>query len=1048
MIFAKSKTAKAGGRARGVGYSALDFDDDWRPPEKPPIDWKKVLLLLGLGTLSWISTYTGMLELIEANMGDISLVMKVAIGFAVAMLMLMIIWLLDQLFDRLSFSVRVLYITGYLFLTLISVGFGFGFYWKFLESRSEASRSASSAVTQVQTALEGAQARLEQLQTTLATLAAISQKKAIAEREKGNSCPNSRPGDGPRRRLRDADAARFSFASKFVEGRVATVKQDIALLNKDLAKIVNRDKSTVSAKDGTRNAFLRALNRKLDVSVARFNAFRTDPQLMQIRSELAERAGKTIFDNGKGGTFSCPDPELQSALRGVVRAIDQLPELERPKIAAVEGSEAIIEAFRRLTTTLYGVLKLKLPPSPDELRAAQQRAVQSIQNVAVQRRILAQQPGLGERDYIPLFIALFVDFCLLLVSVSRPMNGFHWLDHKMGEAQEWPVIKILSRFRDIHKDEEIREVFEVFRHVVFDWRGVYYAAIPLNGTDPTYRGGLADDAALQAQLLANLFTSFENDKVYTRVPLSFFTTGFIQRKLREQGSKFADAEAFRIYRFRKAMWQDWMLSAMMGAAKRIEAQKRRQRTEAELFGPIEPHFAEPANENDTAQAPAAADGEGGDGGAEGTAGGSSEAPRGGTTQAADNTAADDTIKAESTTTAGDGNSQARGSSDVDEMLARVVEEAVRETLETVELVRRNNKRTATAEAAARPAFASHAAGANGTAASSSVKSSLKDRLEATRAAAAAPEPMTTAPEGDGGALAGTDLAATDGAQANGNGGNGANGSGLNAEAEVIHLPALSGFDEAAYQAFEEAESDFRVQARVNAEIKSAVNESKDESESEIENVSSASHAPEARETLEALEEEKDGRQAIPTAEAEPTFRRQVRNGLPAHMAPLATALATNGNGNGNGSGNGNSNGIGYGVTEVVPDRLAATSHASTGSALMQRDRIEVVPEARTEVIPRRPGDDLEMAQLAREEHAAWQEAGPEWHAEHHEALGPTEPGKAEAEGPAQPQPTAVSELVHEDEDEREDEVEDEVFDWEQPNIEIGNISQWFRKGNA
>lgn len=584
MFFSK-RTAKGNATVthRSLGLSANNgFGDTWEKPAPAPTDWKKVLLLTGLGLLSWISTYTGMLELIQANMGEIELTFKIAIGFAVAMLMLMIVWLLDQLFDRLQPVVRLLFVAGYLFLTLISVGFGFGFYWKFLESRSEATRSAESAVTQVQTALLAAQTRLEQLNATFVQLTKISTQKAIDEREKGNSCPASRPGDGPRRRLRDADASKFGFAQRFIGERATSVTQDINALNIDLQKVVSRDKGTFDVKTGTRNVFLQGLGRKLNNSVTRFNAFRTDPQLRQFRSDFADRSGKSTFDNGRGGTFSCPDPELQQALRGVVRAIDQLPELEKPVVKAVEGSEAIIEAFRRLTTTISGLATLQVPPTPDELRAAQQRAVQSVRNDnRAQRRIASMQAGLGERDYIPLFIALFVDFCLLLVSVSRPMKGFQWLEHKMGSAQDGPVIKILSRFRDIHQDEEIRDVFEVFRHVVFDVRGVYYAAIPMNGTDPTSTSDLEPGTATEAQLLANLFTSFENDKVYKRVVAPLFTTGYIQKKLCNQGSKFHEAEAFRLYRFEKDQWQDWMLSAMMGAAKRVEARKNR---EVELFG--------------------------------------------------------------------------------------------------------------------------------------------------------------------------------------------------------------------------------------------------------------------------------------------------------------------------------------------------------------------------------------------------------------------------------------------------------------------------------
>ena len=180
-----------------------------------------------------------MLELIEANMGDLPLVHRVIIGFSVAMLMTMIIWLLDQLFKPHTLTTKLSYAGGYIFLSLISIGFGFGFYWKVLESRGEASRSAESAVSQVQNSLHAASTRLEQLQGTLMQLTQISTDKAELERTKGTSCPNSKPGDGPRRKMREEDAQRFSFASEFVKGRVGSVNSDMQALNGDLAKIVS-----------------------------------------------------------------------------------------------------------------------------------------------------------------------------------------------------------------------------------------------------------------------------------------------------------------------------------------------------------------------------------------------------------------------------------------------------------------------------------------------------------------------------------------------------------------------------------------------------------------------------------------------------------------------------------------------------------------------------------------------------------------------------------------------------------------------------------------
>ncbi len=598
----KSETTRTAGTARGVDLS-------WDNPEldqaaRPKRDAKKLFLVVGLGALSWVATYVGMLELIEANMGDLPLIHKVIVGFSVAMLMTMVVWLLDQMFSDIGWFTRMIYAAGYVFLTVISVGFGFGFYWKVLESRGEASRSAESAVGQVQNSLHAAITRLEQLQSTLDSLTLLSSQKADNERTTGLSCPNSKPGDGPRRKMRDDDAARFKFASDFVKGRIGTVKTDVTALEADLARIAKDDKSIIDPHSGTRNEFMKNLGRKLDLTVTGFNAFRTDPQLKQIRLDLNERAEKVTFVDTKGGTYTCPDGQLTTALKGVVRAIDELPALEKPKIAAVEGAEAVIEAFRRLTATFYGALSFKLPPSPEELRELQKKAVQSVEAApAAQARInaMADQAGLSKRDYVPLAIAIFVDLCLLFVSMGKPRNRLQGLVPKMREAERGPVIQILSRFNEIHRDAEIRENFEMFRHVVFDFHGDYYAAIPLNApyrpnpANGRQRQGYgvsdAQELLQEAHLLANLFASFEKEKIFTRVHSPLLSTKTVQKRLRRQGSKFANSEAFRIYRFKDGAWSEIILGAVMGAARRVEVEKRRRRVEEDLFRSNEPTFA-------------------------------------------------------------------------------------------------------------------------------------------------------------------------------------------------------------------------------------------------------------------------------------------------------------------------------------------------------------------------------------------------------------------------------------------------------------------------
>jgi hypothetical protein len=169
--------------------------------------------------------------------------------------------------------------------------------------------------------------------------------------------------------------------------------------------------------------------------------------------------------------------------------------------------------------------------------------------------------------------------------MGRPANRLGGLMPRMREAERSPVSTILSRFNDIHRDGEIRQTFEVFRHVVFDWSGVYYVAVPLDapyamgrvpggvpGAHMAYGSGAAQELQNEAHLLANLFTSFEKERIFARVHSPLLTTRAVQKKLARQGSKFAACRAFRVYRFRDGAWQEIILGAVMGAAKRAEEQ--------------------------------------------------------------------------------------------------------------------------------------------------------------------------------------------------------------------------------------------------------------------------------------------------------------------------------------------------------------------------------------------------------------------------------------------------------------------------------------------
>ena len=108
-----------------------------------------------------------------------------------------------------------------------------------------------------------------------------------------------------------------------------------------------------------------------------------------------------------------------------------------------------------------------MPPSAEELRELQKKAVQSVENppdaeVRASRAFDGEAAGLPNAITFPLAVALFVDLCLFLVSMGqRPANRLDGLVPKMKAAERGPVIEILSRFNDIHRDQTDPREFRV-----------------------------------------------------------------------------------------------------------------------------------------------------------------------------------------------------------------------------------------------------------------------------------------------------------------------------------------------------------------------------------------------------------------------------------------------------------------------------------------------------------------------------------------------------------------------------------------------------------
>lgn len=598
------------------------------------VSWSALALLAGLSVLSWLSTYGGLMELIAVSSGgDAGADMRAAVAFAALILQLLVVCVLDALFSRsLRWWLRPLLFLGYALFLTAGVGFGFAFYWKHLEEDRVTASAADVQSHDVRKAVELGSHRLEQLLTAFTTLESVSVAKAATERKSGGTCGDGRGGKGPRQRLRDGDARRFRAARANIGQRVAKMDAELALFGAGLREMAGGAPATTAALAATVSGgkTLPGLEHQLGAIAERFNALRRDPQLLRLRDALRERAAQTTFLEARGHTFLCPDRELQTALLGAERAIGNLPVLHVPVLASEDGSTAVTAAFRRLAASGFD---------------AWHRVMTGAQDILARTGILpaprpapAIEGGLDERDYIPLLIAMFVNFSISLVSVNRPVGRlFHVLTH-VDRAPESRLIELLrpgyrifARNFDPAFHPNAAEVVSPLVDVVFGHRGKYYAAVPVDfgaQRDPSWVRAAADRARQRGEMF-----------VYTPVPRGaversryissalvvlqgqFLVTPLrkrrvlsddvVRRKLERQASLHAQADSFRVYAFAPGVWEQVLESAEGGGGRawvRVDEDDgaypaQAPRTEAAILRPSEKTSARNASEVDAVLIP-------------------------------------------------------------------------------------------------------------------------------------------------------------------------------------------------------------------------------------------------------------------------------------------------------------------------------------------------------------------------------------------------------------------------------------------------------------
>ena len=232
----------------------------------------------------------------------------------------------------------------------------------------------------------------------------------------------------------------------------------------------------------------------------------------------------------------------------------------------------------------------------------------------INQSLVKIEPVISQGDYAPLFLAIFVNLCIFLISANRPFGPYFNLGRDLTYARTRGQMQhVLGTFYRVFKNQfghDIRpsplQLIAPLQDVVFDYEGDYYAAVPLDFREENYlesletrREGTQDNnydlkklyslrPLETSRYISAVFVALEGENVIKLIGAqrpSRFSRGsasiseeMVREKLKRQGSIYARADAFRIYQFRPGAWAT-LQTAMLGssAEEEEEAVRHRQR---------------------------------------------------------------------------------------------------------------------------------------------------------------------------------------------------------------------------------------------------------------------------------------------------------------------------------------------------------------------------------------------------------------------------------------------------------------------------------------
>ncbi len=327
---------------------------------------------------------------------------------------------------------RLVWLGGYLMAALVTTSLAFAFWWTLFRAAAVTEDAVRSGIDAALAAAHQADTRLRTLQATLDALASHSAERARVEQAQGGTCGGApKAGNGPRRRLREADAALFAGLAADVGQRTGDVAQGLA----GFARMAEAPAGFAGAEETVR---------QVRAAAARANALAGDPLLATVRGMIQTRLdqGRSGFPDGAGGTFSCTDPALEARLTAALSAA-ALPPMVLPDMDVAKGAAATFLAYRRLGGEIRSWLaEVPSPPrfpTRTEREEERRRQIRAGASPAAENGPEQAGAALTADDIVPLGLSLVIEALILALSLLKERPPLQRLRAHLDGVPELPA---------------------------------------------------------------------------------------------------------------------------------------------------------------------------------------------------------------------------------------------------------------------------------------------------------------------------------------------------------------------------------------------------------------------------------------------------------------------------------------------------------------------------------------------------------------------------------------------------------------------------------